>query len=92
LVDLSKRIEFLGRRVQLRSKPLIGTQITICLPIQEDFQPDDVIRDPVCHALIQPHRAYASLEYHGIRYYFCCLVCQEAFQANPETFLLDLGT
>ena len=51
-------------------------------------QPDDVVRDPVCSALIQPEEAYASLDYQGQRYYFCCPVCQGAFQAEPGAYHL----
>lgn len=90
LVGLAERIDYLGGEVHLASELGSGTQITICLPVGESQQPDDVVRDPVCHALIQPQQAYASLDYHGKRYYFCCPVCRGAFLADPEAYLLDL--
>jgi YHS domain-containing protein len=51
-------------------------------------QPAETVRDPVCGALIHPQQAYGSVVYNEQRYYFCCPVCQGAFQRNPEAYLL----
>ena len=43
--------------------------------------------DPVCGMTIDPQHAAGSLEYRGQTYYFCALVCQEKFKADPERYL-----
>jgi YHS domain-containing protein len=72
---------------QINSQLGTGTQIEITIPLKENPQPGEVVRDPVCSALIQPQQAYSSLEYGGQRYYFCCPVCEGAFQTNPNVYL-----
>jgi signal transduction histidine kinase/YHS domain-containing protein len=87
LVGMFERIQSLEGKVELTSTIGHGTQFNIVLPVQDYAQPDDVVRDPVCSAAIQPQEAYASLDYQGQRYYFCCPVCQGAFQTEPEAYL-----
>jgi two-component system, NarL family, sensor histidine kinase UhpB len=89
LVGIYERIQLLGGTFQLNSTPGIGTRIQISIPLQKILQPGDVVRDPVCSAVIQPHQAYANVAYKGAQYYFCCPVCQGAFQANPEVYLCE---
>jgi P-type Cu+ transporter len=43
--------------------------------------------DPVCHMIVQPESAAASIEYQGKTYYFCSVNCLKKFRENPETFL-----
>ena len=87
LVGIVERIQRLDGLIQINSAPGRGTQLEIALPTQEDVQPEGIVRDPVCSALIEPHQAYASVDYEGVRYYFCCPVCQGAFQADPTFYL-----
>lgn len=87
LVGISERIQHLDGTLTILSQPHRGTRIEISIPLQDQVQPGDVVRDPVCSAVIQPQEAYSSLEYGGQRYYFCCPVCEGAFQASPEVYL-----
>lgn len=87
LLGISERLEHLAGRLEISSQPGQGTRIDIVLPNAESPQPGDLVRDPVCSALILPQQAYSSLLYQGQRYYFCCPVCEGAFQARPEVYL-----
>jgi signal transduction histidine kinase/YHS domain-containing protein len=87
LTGMVERVESLGGQVSIRSAPGQGTIVTITLPVQPSAQPAATVRDPVCRADIQPDQAYASVIYEGETYYFCCPVCQGAFQRSPQTYL-----
>jgi len=87
LVGIQERIGALEGHLSIISQQDEGTTLTIHIPTVDTLQPDNVVRDPVCSAVIQPQQAYASLDYAGKRYYFCCPVCQGAFQSNPEMYL-----
>lgn len=63
--------------------------MNVMLPLSALGQPSETVRDPVCGALIAPQQAYGSVEHQGQRYYFCCPVCQGAFQSKPETYLIS---
>lgn len=43
--------------------------------------------DPVCEMEVDPEEAAATTEYEGNTYYFCCLVCKEKFEENPEEYI-----
>lgn len=43
--------------------------------------------DPVCHMLVDPAAAAASLAYKGTTYYFCNPGCKQAFSREPEKYL-----
>jgi signal transduction histidine kinase/YHS domain-containing protein len=87
LVGMSERIQILEGTFEINSQVGKRTWIEISIPLVENLQPSDVVRDPVCSALIQPQTAYSSLEYQGQRFYFCCPVCEGAFQTNPDVYL-----
>ena len=87
LVGMSERIQALDGTFQIMSQPGEGARIDITIPLKENLQPGDVVRDPVCSAAIEPQQAYASIEYHDEQYYFCCPVCEGAFQASPDVYL-----
>lgn len=73
--------------MNVHSQPGKGTSISVDLPCIETSQPSDVVHDPVCSALVKPHQAYGSVQYENEWYYFCCPVCQGAFQKNPTLYL-----
>ncbi len=87
LIGIDERIRQLNGTFTISSHSRQGTQLIIELPTSEIQQPDGIVRDPVCSALIAPQQAYASRVYAGQRYYFCCPVCQGAFQVNPDSYL-----
>lgn len=87
LMGIYERVHSLDGTLRVTSTPGRGTEITMTLPVASTSQPTEVVRDPVCGALIHPQQAYGSTVYQGERYYFCCPVCQGAFQRNPETYL-----
>lgn len=86
LLGIQERVERLDGQFTLHSTPTEGTHLSIILPLSQPPQPADTVRDPVCSALIHPHEAYGSLRYVGQQYYFCCAVCQGAFQNHPEMY------
>lgn len=87
LIGLQERIHNLGGMVGINSVVGTGTTIDVFLPTGEAGQPDHLVRDPVCSALIEPQQAYDSATYAGKTYYFCCPVCQGAFQQDPLLYL-----
>jgi len=91
LVGINERIQMLDGSFQISSQIGKGTQIEISVPVEQNAQPSDVVRDPVCSAVIQPQQAYSRLEYQGQHFYFCCPVCVGAFQSNPAVYLRGRG-
>lgn len=87
LIGMRERVKQLEGRLNIDSTPGTGTIVQAILPLDVMDQPSDDVRDPVCGAVIHPHRAYGSTVYEGERYYFCCPVCQGAFQQHPETYV-----
>jgi len=87
LIGIDERVKQLNGTFTISSHPGQGAQLVIELPISETQQPDGIVRDPVCSALIAPQQAYASTVYGGQRYYFCCPVCQGAFQNAPQVYI-----
>ena len=90
LLGIQERIQHLNGAISISSDRGNGTTLQVCLPNELYQQPPHVVRDPVCSAVIEPHQAYGSAEHKGERYYFCCPVCQGAFQRDPETYLQTL--
>ena len=89
LIGLQERIQNLGGTVEIDSAPGAGTKVKILLPTSDSTQPSDLVRDPVCSTLLEPQQAYGSAEYAGETYYFCCPVCQGAFQNDPLLYLAN---
>lgn len=87
VVGIQERVNRLNGTVTWQSSATHGTTLSLYLPAVEAPQPSNIVRDPVCHGLIEPHQAYYRLEYGGEAYYFCCPVCQGAFQNAPELYL-----
>jgi signal transduction histidine kinase/YHS domain-containing protein len=83
LLGLQERVQQLGGAFSVSSQPGEGTTIRVILPLENLDQPAEAVIDPVCGALIQPQEAYGSVVYNDTRYYFCCPVCQGAFQRDP---------
>jgi YHS domain-containing protein len=46
-------------------------------------------RDPVCGMPIDCEKVAASLEYHGVTYYFCAKGCSAEFEQQPAKFLAE---
>ncbi|MCA0454048.1 MAG: histidine kinase [Chloroflexi bacterium] len=89
LLGIHERVQGLRGTLQMLQLRPKGTQIKIAIPTAEVEQPDRVVHDPVCKAEIKPHQAYGSIHYEGKSYYFCCPVCQGAFQQNPTDYALS---
>lgn len=87
LVGLHERVHSLNGSVRVTSAPGKGARVDVVLPVAASSQPSELVRDPVCGALIHPQQAYGSLIYEGREYFFCCPVCQGAFRRSPETYL-----
>ncbi len=46
-----------------------------------------IVIDPVCLMKIDKHDAAAHTDYHGQRFYFCALSCQQAFVQDPQRYM-----
>ena len=87
LLGIQERAESLNGSLTIDSAPGRGATLTIRIPQNCAVQPDHTVQDPVCSAYIEPQQAYGSVEYGGHQYFFCCPVCQGAFQKNPTMYL-----
>jgi signal transduction histidine kinase/YHS domain-containing protein len=87
LLGVQERVSALDGTFDITSGAGQGTVLLIRLPLGENVQPDHLVRDPVCSGLIEPQTAYGSTVYQGETYYFCCPVCQGAFQREPARYV-----
>ncbi|HEY6930313.1 MAG TPA: heavy metal translocating P-type ATPase, partial [Thermoanaerobaculia bacterium] len=46
------------------------------------------MKDPVCQMTVEPASAAAMRVYHGRTYYFCAPGCAEAFDEDPERYVI----
>lgn len=86
LLGIQERVISLDGWLKIESQVGKGTTLFVYLPTAVR-QPDDQVHDPVCSAVIEPNHAYGSVLYQDKTYYFCCPVCQGAFQRDPELYL-----
>nr|WP_222184102.1 HAD-IC family P-type ATPase [Geminicoccus harenae] len=55
--------------------------------------PDDGrVQDPVCHMMVDPHRAAATAEHRSHLYHFCSTGCRAKFASDPELYLTGDGS
>jgi signal transduction histidine kinase/YHS domain-containing protein len=87
VLGMRERVQQLNGTFHVLSVLERGTQIRAVLPIERVAQPAEAVQDPVCGASIQPEQAYGSVHYAERLYYFCCPVCQGAFQQDPHLYL-----
>lgn len=87
LLGIQERVHNLKGNLAVRSAPGRGTQVKVDVATTEAPQPEGIVRDPVCSALIQPQQAYGHVVYENEVYYFCCPVCKGAFQRDPDLYL-----
>ncbi len=90
LLGIYERVHSLNGTVCITSASGQGTKMSIYLPLAVSNQPSETVRDPVCGALIHPQQAYGSVVHQRQRYYFCCPVCQGAFQRSAEIYLIPV--
>ena len=78
-----------GAMTTSRSSRVAATTATVIATtaIAARAEPAASVRDPVCGAVIEPNKAYGSVDHEGQRHYFCCPVCQGAFRQNPNLYL-----
>jgi len=87
LLGIQERISNLGGWFKLESQLGQGTTLKAYVPTRVQAQPDNLVHDPVCSIGLEPQQAYGSLAYGQMTYYFCCPVCQGAFQKDPELYV-----
>lgn len=87
LVGIHERVQHLKGTVKISSRPNQGAEMIVTLPLSDLGQPSETVRDPVCGVLIAPQQAYGSVIHRDETYYFCCPVCQGAFQKDPDVYL-----
>jgi YHS domain-containing protein len=46
-----------------------------------------VAKDPVCGMEVNEKTAKYKTEYLGKTYYFCCSICKEKFEKNPNKYI-----
>jgi Cu+-exporting ATPase len=47
----------------------------------------DLVKDPVCGMMVDPHTTPHRADFSGRTYYFCSDGCRVRFEANPEKYL-----
>jgi class 3 adenylate cyclase len=62
-------------------------QMVSLVTIECDRDMAELVRDPVCHMLLDPTRTTERVEWRGVGYWFCSGDCRDAFLAEPEGFL-----
>lgn len=91
LIGIQERAQALGGILELISSPNGGTILSMIVPVKPRQHPTHLVTDPVCRATLEPKQIYDQTVYRGATYYFCCPVCQGAFQKDPELYLFDSG-
>jgi YHS domain-containing protein len=51
------------------------------------YQEENVVTDPVCGMRVNKNHAAASMDYHGLRYYFCVEECRTKFSEDPARYV-----
>ena len=87
LIGIQERVNSVGGTLNINSTLNKGTILTVSLPTTQIQHSENLVTDPGCHAQISPSHAYDIVTYEGTTFYFCCPVCQGAFQSNPLTYL-----
>lgn len=87
LLGIQERLNGFGGALRIDSTTAQGTRLEARIPLTPIGQPTGTVRDPVCSALIHSEQAYGSVTYAGQTYYFCCPVCQGAFQREPGVYV-----
>lgn len=92
LLGMTERAAHVHGALHITSTPGRGTSVRVDVPTDR-LAPvpldstDRTVRDPVCSAVLLPEQAYGRVMFAGEPYYFCCPVCQGAFQQNPQAYL-----
>jgi adenylate cyclase len=56
------------------------------LTVESDREPADLVRDPVCHMLLDPSRTMEHASSDGTDYWFCSRECRDAFEDEPAAY------
>ena len=56
------------------------------LAVVGDSEVAEVVRDPVCHMLLDPAQTIERLERNSVEYSFCSAECRGAFEREPELY------
>jgi len=51
------------------------------------YQDENVVIDPVCGMRVYKNHAAATIDYLGMRFYFCVEGCRTKFSENPARYL-----
>lgn len=87
LIGIQERIEKWHGSLRVESAVGAGTTLVVFVPYVVMHLPDGKVRDPVCSAELEPKAVYGETVYQGKTYYFCCPVCQGAFNSDPELYI-----
>ncbi len=49
----------------------------------------ETYRDPLCGRLLAPVAITPKSEYRGKTYYFCCDLCKQLFDREPQKYALE---
>ncbi len=86
LAGIYERVYALNGTLTIQSQPNAGTRLTVQLPVKAIASPTQKVQDPVCGMQLESDQIYNSLVHDGQAYYFCCPVCQGAFEHSPATY------
>ena len=76
-------VSFINRReTRLKNVPRPVELVTAA----SESEVGELVRDPVCHMLIDPKLATEHVNRDGVEHWFCSAACREAFQADPAAY------
>lgn len=55
--------------------------------INQHFEGDTMVKDPVCGMTIDEKTAKGQSEYKGQTYYFCATICKTKFDQDPAKYV-----
>ena len=79
-------IEGISYRPRGKTKLKNVRELVNLLTVECNRPMTELVRDPVCHMLLDPSRATERLHREGIDYCFCSTDCRSSFEADPSAF------
>lgn len=95
---LAEIIQIKGDRVKALAGPERSTASALNLPVLNANQParnatrNNEARDPVCGMFVNVSGAKYKSAHNGSDVYFCCAGCKQAFDRQPEKYMLSIST
>jgi len=89
---LAEIIQLKGARAKVIAEPKASTPPALHLPVLNPPALDNEARDPVCGMLVKVSGAKYKSAHNRSAVYFCCAGCKQAFDRQPEKYMLSMST